>query len=55
MPQVTILKRSAEQGVQTQRKYFRKTAKGKIVKGRSPRIGLHGPLQSCSQSFVNVI
>ena len=34
MPQVTILKRSAEEGVQTQRKFFKKTAKGKVVKGR---------------------
>jgi hypothetical protein len=35
MSSVTILKRPRDESVQTQRKYFRKTAKGKVVKGRS--------------------
>ncbi|KAF8306782.1 RNB-domain-containing protein [Clavulina sp. PMI_390] len=34
MSPVTILKRPRDEAVQTQRKYFRKTAKGKVVKGR---------------------
>lgn len=34
MSAVTILKRPRDESVQTQRKYFRKTAKGKVVKGK---------------------
>lgn len=36
MSSVTILKRPPDESVQTQRKYFRKTAKGKVVKGKPP-------------------
>lgn len=35
MSAITILKRPLDEGVQTQRKFFRKTAKGKVVKGAS--------------------
>lgn len=38
MSVVTILKRPRDESVQTQRKYFRKTAKGKVVKGKLPSL-----------------
>lgn len=33
MSEIKILKRSHTEGVQTQRKFFKKTAKGRVVKG----------------------
>ena len=33
MPQITILKRPHEEAVVTQRKFFKKTSRGKVIKG----------------------
>ena len=35
MAEITIRKRSLEDAVITQRKFFKKTAKGKVIKGAS--------------------
>ena len=33
MPQITILRRPREEAVVTQRKFFKKTSRGKVIKG----------------------
>jgi exosome complex exonuclease DIS3/RRP44 len=34
MPEITIRKRPPEEAVITQHKFFKKTARGKVIKGR---------------------
>jgi exosome complex exonuclease DIS3/RRP44 len=53
MPEITILKRPRDEAVITQRMFFKKTARGKVIKGTFHLITMHHLFKAVSQFYAN--
>jgi hypothetical protein len=53
MPEITILKRPREEAVITQRMFFKKTARGKVIKGTFHLITMLHLFKAASQYYAS--